>query len=147
MTKGLNFALKIKGVLVVGRVTYAKSSDPATPPPKKKLKRALWWLPFGKSLGQLGLGGGKRQEGYGFQDNVLFSLLLSVPFSENLWGNNILGGGKLFRRVPPSPAPRPLSERARFVAVNYQLLSACGLSASSCLHAVWRFGSWLQEIV
>ena len=39
MTKILNFALKIKGV--VGRVAYAKSSDPATPlPPKKKLKHA-----------------------------------------------------------------------------------------------------------
>ena len=34
MTKILNFALKIKGV--VGRVAHAKSSDPATPPPKKK---------------------------------------------------------------------------------------------------------------
>ena len=32
MTKILNFALKIKGV--VGRVAHAKSSDPATPPPK-----------------------------------------------------------------------------------------------------------------
>ena len=30
MTKILNFALKIKGV--VGRVAHAKSSDPATPP-------------------------------------------------------------------------------------------------------------------
>ena len=30
MTKNLNFALKIKGV--VGRVAHAKSSDPATPP-------------------------------------------------------------------------------------------------------------------
>ena len=30
MTKILNFALKIKGV--VGRVALAKSSDPATPP-------------------------------------------------------------------------------------------------------------------
>ena len=35
MTKILNFALKIKG-----RVAHAKSSDPATPSPKKKLKRA-----------------------------------------------------------------------------------------------------------
>ena len=33
MTKILNFALKIKGV--VGRVAHAKSSDPATPPKKK----------------------------------------------------------------------------------------------------------------
>ena len=33
MTKILNFALKIKGV--VGRVPHAKSSDPATPPKKK----------------------------------------------------------------------------------------------------------------
>ena len=33
MTKIFNFALKIKGV--VGRVAHAKSSDPATPPPKK----------------------------------------------------------------------------------------------------------------
>ena len=32
MTKILNFALKIKGV--VGRVAHAKSSDPATPPKK-----------------------------------------------------------------------------------------------------------------
>ena len=38
MTKMLNFALKIKGV--VGRVAHAKSSDPATPPPKKNLERA-----------------------------------------------------------------------------------------------------------
>ena len=38
MTKILNFALKIKGV--VGRVAHAKSSDPATNPPKKKLKLA-----------------------------------------------------------------------------------------------------------
>ena len=38
MTKILNFALKIKGV--VGRVAHAKSSDPATPP-KKNLERAL----------------------------------------------------------------------------------------------------------
>ena len=30
MTKILNFALKIKGV--VGRVAHMKSSDPATPP-------------------------------------------------------------------------------------------------------------------
>ena len=30
MTKILNFALKIKGV--VGRVAHVKSSDPATPP-------------------------------------------------------------------------------------------------------------------
>ena len=30
MTKILNFALKIEGV--VGRVAHAKSSDPATPP-------------------------------------------------------------------------------------------------------------------
>ena len=37
MTKLLNFALKIKGV--VGRVAHAKSSDPATSQ-KKKLKRA-----------------------------------------------------------------------------------------------------------
>ena len=40
MTKILNFALKIKGV--VGRVAHAKSSDPATPPPpSKNLERAL----------------------------------------------------------------------------------------------------------
>ena len=39
MTKILNFGLKIKGV--VGRVAHAKSPDPATPPPKKKLKSAL----------------------------------------------------------------------------------------------------------
>ena len=32
MTKMLNFSLKIKGV--VGRVAHARSSDPATPPPK-----------------------------------------------------------------------------------------------------------------
>ena len=32
MTKSFNFALKIKEV--VGRVADAKSSDPATPPPK-----------------------------------------------------------------------------------------------------------------
>ena len=38
MTRILNFALKIKGV--VGRVARAKSSDPATPPKKKKLERA-----------------------------------------------------------------------------------------------------------
>ena len=38
MTRILNFALKIKGV--VGRVAHAKSSDPATPPKKKNLKRA-----------------------------------------------------------------------------------------------------------
>ena len=39
MTKIFNFALKIKGV--IGRVAYAKSSDPATPlPPKKNLERA-----------------------------------------------------------------------------------------------------------
>ena len=38
MTKILNFALKIKGV--VGRVAHVKSSDPATPPPKKNLERA-----------------------------------------------------------------------------------------------------------
>ena len=31
MTKILNFALKIKGGGVVGRVAHAKSSDPATP--------------------------------------------------------------------------------------------------------------------
>ena len=37
MTKILNFALKIKGV--VGRVVCAKSSDPATP--SKNLERAL----------------------------------------------------------------------------------------------------------
>ena len=37
MTKILNFALKIKGV--VGRVAHAKSFDPATPP-KINLKRA-----------------------------------------------------------------------------------------------------------
>ena len=36
MTKILNFALEIKGV--VGRVAHAKSSDPA--PPKKNLERA-----------------------------------------------------------------------------------------------------------
>ena len=30
--------VKIKGV--VGRVAHAKSSDPATPPPKKNLERA-----------------------------------------------------------------------------------------------------------
>ena len=35
MTKILNFALKIKGV--VGRVASAKSSDPATRPPPKKI--------------------------------------------------------------------------------------------------------------
>ena len=35
MTKIFNFALKIKGV--VGRVAHAKSSDPATPPQKKKI--------------------------------------------------------------------------------------------------------------
>ena len=35
MTKVLNFALKIKGV--VGRVEHAKSSDPATP---QNLERA-----------------------------------------------------------------------------------------------------------
>ena len=35
MTKILNFALKIKGV--VGRVAHVKSSDPATPPPKKNV--------------------------------------------------------------------------------------------------------------
>ena len=41
MTKNFNFALKIKGGGVVGRVAHAKSSDPATPPPKKKnLERA-----------------------------------------------------------------------------------------------------------
>ena len=38
MTKILNFALKIKGV--VGRVALAKSSDPATPPPPQNLERA-----------------------------------------------------------------------------------------------------------
>ena len=32
MTKSLNFALKIKGGGVVGRVAHVKSSDPATPP-------------------------------------------------------------------------------------------------------------------
>ena len=37
MTKILNFALKIKGV--VGRVAHAKSSDPA-PPLQKNLERA-----------------------------------------------------------------------------------------------------------
>ena len=36
MTKILNFALKIKGV--VGRVAHAKSSDPAAPP--QNLERA-----------------------------------------------------------------------------------------------------------
>ena len=45
MTKILNFALKIKGVL--GRVEHAKSSDPATP---QNLKRApgsiVWGLGF-----------------------------------------------------------------------------------------------------
>ena len=35
MTKILNFALKIKGL--VGRVAHAKSSDPATPPPPPKI--------------------------------------------------------------------------------------------------------------
>ena len=35
MTKIFNFALKIKGV--VGKVAHAKSSDPATPPPPKKI--------------------------------------------------------------------------------------------------------------
>ena len=39
MTKIFNFALKIKGV--VERVAHAKSSDPATPPQKKNLERAL----------------------------------------------------------------------------------------------------------
>ena len=39
MTKSFNFALKIKGV--VGRVTHAKSSDPATPSPPKNLESAL----------------------------------------------------------------------------------------------------------
>ena len=45
MTKILNFALKIKGV--VGRVVHAKSSDPATlPPPKKKIWNVhLPWEP------------------------------------------------------------------------------------------------------
>ena len=38
MAKILNFALKIKGV--VGRVAHAKSSYPATPSPRKNLKRA-----------------------------------------------------------------------------------------------------------
>ena len=48
MTKSLNFGLKIKGG-VVGRVAHATSSDPATPPPRKSLKRAPC------QVGQIGL--------------------------------------------------------------------------------------------
>ena len=44
MTKNLNLALKVKGV--VRRVAHAKSSDPATPPPKKKnLERTPFQIP------------------------------------------------------------------------------------------------------
>ena len=39
VTKILNFALKIKGV--VARVAHAKSSDPATPPSGQKKKQRL----------------------------------------------------------------------------------------------------------
>ena len=65
MTKIFNIALKIKEV--VGRVAEAKSSDPATPPKKKKLERALglkvtkFQLPPPKRLGTVVkniLGGG-----------------------------------------------------------------------------------------
>ena len=52
MTKIFNFALKIKGV--VGRVAHAKSSDPATPPPKKiwnvHLVTILWQKEFLKFI-------------------------------------------------------------------------------------------------
>ena len=46
VTKILNFALKRGGGGVVGKVAHAKSSDPATPPQKKKLKRARVGLLF-----------------------------------------------------------------------------------------------------
>ena len=52
MTKCLNFALKIKGV--VGRVAYTKSSDPATPPKFETCtlrKKASIFLRFTRSWG------------------------------------------------------------------------------------------------
>ena len=49
MTKILNFALKVKEVVVVGGgVAHAKSSDPATPP--QNFKRALRPLPSSSSI-------------------------------------------------------------------------------------------------
>ena len=46
MTKMFNFGLKIKGV--VRRKAHAKSSDPATPSPPKKLKGAQGTYPLNK---------------------------------------------------------------------------------------------------